>query len=292
MRPALVFILSTILCASKKGGEMVREPFVAGSFYPAKPDSLKNTIDKFLTAALKEPNREIVGLVVPHAGYPYSGATAAYGFRQIADGDFKTVVLIGPSHNVYFTGLAVYPFGIWKTPLGSVEIDSTLAADLIKQDSLIKDLPNVHTQEHSLEVQVPFLQRTLKNFKIVPIMMADQSETNCTVLAQALAKTLKGKKALLVASSDLYHGYSYDNCVKTDKQTLSFIDRFDPKGLLAALKEESAQACGGGPIAAVMMASKLLGATQSKLLKSTNSNDVIGKQGGYVVGYGTAIFFK
>jgi len=293
LRLALMLIPLTIFCASKKGGEMVREPVFAGGFYPSRPDSLKHMVDKFFAAARKEPiDGEIIGISVPHAGYPFSGAVAAYGINQIAGADIKTVVMIGPSHQVNFPGCAVYARGAWKTPLGKVEIDSALAAEIIKQNPQIQDQPNAFNQEHSLEVELPLLQTALKNFKIVPIMMADQSRQNCTVLAQALARVLPGKKVLILASSDLYHGYSYENCVATDAATLSFLEKFDPDGLLAALAAEKVMACGGGPIATMMMAAKLLGATKSRLLKKTNSNDVVGEQGGYVVGYGTAIFYK
>lgn len=272
---------------------MVREPVFAGGFYPSRPDSLKKITGQLFAAAKKEPiNGQLIGIAVPHAGYSYSGAVAAYGIKQITGENINTVVLIGPSHQVYFPGLAVYAQGAWKTPFGKVDIDSTLAAEIINQNSLFKDLPNAFNQEHSLEVQLPLLQTALKNFKIVPIMIADQSAANCTILAQALASALKGKKAVILASSDLYHGYSYENCVTTDAHTLSFLEKFDPQGLLGALAAEKAQACGGGPMAAMMMAAKLLGATRSRLLKATNSNDVQGEPGGYVVGYGTAIFYK
>lgn len=272
---------------------MVRAPAVAGQFYPAHPDSLNAVIDLFFKETKKEAmDGQIIGLAVPHAGYPYSGAVAGRGYQQVAGGNYTTVVVIGPSHHVRFPGLAVYGTGGWRTPLGTIAVDSEVAAELVRQNTLIQNLPDAHRQEHSIEVQVPFLQKALPDCKIVPVMMADQSAANCTVLAQALARVLPGKKALIVASSDLYHGESYPNCVATDDYTLGFLERFDPEGLLAALGREKAMACGGGPVAAMMIAARLLGADSSRLLAKTNSNDVMGEKSGYVVGYGAAVFFR
>jgi AmmeMemoRadiSam system protein B/AmmeMemoRadiSam system protein A len=272
---------------------MIREPAVAGQFYPGDKKTLSNTIDSFFaeTSAQKIPGK-IIGIVVPHAGYPYSGATATYAYKAAADNDVKTVIMIGPTHQAYFEGIAVYGEGAWKTPLGDVPIDESLAQSIIKQNPIIHNLPEAHNQEHSLEVQVPFLQKTFKNFKIVPIMLFDPTYEECQMLAQAIANNAMDKKVLLLASSDLYHGNSYDSCNMTDKITLSYIEKFDPKGLYQALKQDKAQACGGYPIVTVMLASKLLGADKAKVLHHTNSNDVIGERGGYCVGYGASVFYQ
>lgn len=289
-----LLLLFSLMCGAKREEKMVRQPAVAGSFYPADKDSLSRMIDSFLTKVPKiEGKREVIGIVVPHAGYPYSGMTAAYAFSSISGLPIKTVILVGPSHHLYFSGVAVYGKGKWKTPLGEVEIDSGLAHKIIEQHPIIENTPEVHTREHSLEVEIPFLQKMFKDLKIVPIMMGDQNYKTCETLAHSLTKAIKDKKGiLLLASSDLYHGYSYDECNKIDKKTLSFIEELDPEGLSVALEKKEAQACGGGPIVAVMLASKLLGADKGEVLFHTNSNDVTGARAGYVVGYSAAIFYK
>lgn len=265
----------------------VREPAVAGAFYPADKEELRLEVDSFLKEVKKEPFQgRIIGIIVPHAGYPYSGLVAAHSFKQIEDVKFRTMILIGPSHRSYFEGVAVYPKGEWKTPLGNLEIDEEIAAQLVAQDELIVSSPTPHESEHSLEVELPFLQRVNKNARIVPVMMGAQTENICNRLGDALAKVLSGQTdVLMLASSDLYHGYSYDECLSTDSITLSYIEKFDPDGLLSALSSNRAQACGGGPIASLLYAAKKLGANRTKLLKYTNSGDVTGNRVGYIVGY-------
>ena len=274
--------------------KMIREPAVAGQFYPGDKKTLANTIDDFFAnAAAQKITGKIIGIVVPHAGYPYSGPTATYGYQTITGKNIETVIMIGPTHHVFFEGIAAYGEGAWKTPLGIVPIDETLAQSIIKQNPIIHNLPEVHNQEHSLEVQLPFLQKSLtSNFKIVPIMLLEPTYDECEMLAKAIANTVKEKNVLLLASSDLYHGYSYTECNKTDSITLSYLKNFDPKGFYQALKQDKAQACGGYPIVVVMIASKLLGASQSEVLHHTNSNDAIGEKGGYCVGYGASVFYQ
>ncbi|MCX8015533.1 MAG: AmmeMemoRadiSam system protein B, partial [candidate division WOR-3 bacterium] len=266
---------------------MLREPVVAGQFYPDNKKILENELNELWanTPTQKIPGK-ILGIVVPHAGYPYSGPTAAYAYKAITNKDYQTVILIGPTHYVFFDGVAVYGKGSWQTPLGQVEVDEQLAQAIVNQNEHIKDSPQTHRQEHSLEVQIPFLQKSLTNFKIVPIMLCEPSYELCETLAKAIANTVKNKNVLLLASSDLYHGYSYAECKRTDSLTLSFLEKFDPKGLYQSLKQHKAQACGGDPIVVVMLASRFLGATHSKILYQTNPNDVMGERGGYCVGYG------
>ncbi|MCX7784732.1 MAG: AmmeMemoRadiSam system protein B [candidate division WOR-3 bacterium] len=272
---------------------MIREAVVAGQFYPGDKKILQKTVDDLLIkTTTPKIHGKIIGIVVPHAGYPYSGPTAAYAYKAIAEKDIQTVIMLGPTHRVFIQGFAVYGQGSWQTPLGQVAIDESVAQAIITQSNKIRNLPDAHSEEHSLEVQLPFLQRTLKDFKIVPIMSLEPTFNECQILAQAIANVIKNKNVVLLASSDLYHGYSYDACKKTDALTLSYLEKFDPEGLYNALKQDKAQACGGYPIVIVMLTSKLLGANQSQILHQTNSNDVMGERGGYCVGYASAIFYK
>lgn len=278
---------------AKKEGTM-REPAVAGQFYPSNKEDLDKTVTRILNSVPRSKIAgRVIGIVVPHAGYEFSGAVAAHSYKLIAETPFKTVILIGPSHRVFFSGAAVYSQGTWKTPLGEVEIDAKLAKELINYNpKVIHDHPQAHKQEHSLEVQIPFLQKTLKDFKIVPIMLVEPSFPECQILAEAISKVVKDTSVLLLASSDLYHGYSYDECVKMDAKTLDLIAKMDAKGLFDALTLGKAQACGGMPIVVVILASQKLGADKAKILKSTNSNEVTGRIGGYCVGYGSVVFYQ
>jgi len=293
--PLLLFVL---FCTNpKKEDKMdkgnIRRPAVAGAFYPGNLNELQKEVDGFLESAKKEEiEGKIVGIICPHAGYPYSGAVAARSFKQIEDETVDAVILIGPSHRAYFEGLAVYDKGGWETPLGTVDIDKKLAKDLIVQNKAIRADPSPHIGEHSIEVQIPFLQRVKPNAKIVPVMMCEQNEQNCKILGDAIANVAKDKDVLILASSDLYHGYSYEECVKTDKRTLSYIKKMNPDGLLRALATSEAQACGGGPIVSLLFACRKLGAESAKLLRYTNSADVAGSKGGYVVGYSSFCIYK
>jgi AmmeMemoRadiSam system protein B/AmmeMemoRadiSam system protein A len=276
---------------------MIREPAVANQFYPGNKDTLNRFLDQTLAHTPEPrypgtPEPRILGIVVPHAGYPYSGPTAAYAYKAVSGLRPKTVVILGPSHHVGFNEFAVYAKGSWKTPLGNVDIDEKFAAELMRQTTLARDLPRAHEREHSIEVQVPFLQKVLKDFRIVPIEIAFTDYPRLQELAKALAATAQGKEVLLVASSDLYHGDSYQDCQHTDSLTLSYLERFDPKGLFDALQSESASACGGLPVIALMLTLKDLGATRAQVLHRTNSNDVTGERGGYCVGYGAVAFYR
>lgn len=272
---------------------MTRKPVVAGQFYPSDKNILSKTITDLLTQApsLQIPG-QIFGIMVPHAGYAYSGPTAAYAYKTIAESDIETVILLGPTHRVFINEFAVYGKGAWQTPLGMVTIDETLAQKIANYSTNIKNMPEAHNLEHSLEVQVPFLQQIFKDIKIVPIMMLEPSYQDCEILATAISENIKNKKVLLLASSDLYHGEHYSECKKTDSVTLSYVEKFDPPGLYNALKTEKASACGGAPIVVLMLACQMLGANQSKVLFRTNSNDVLGEKGGYVVGYAASVFYK
>ncbi len=271
----------------------IRQPVVAGSFYPADPKTLAQVVDGYLkNVQIESVEGQILGLVSPHAGYAYSGQTAAYGYRLLEGRDVSTVVLIGPSHQAYFAGVSVYPKGEWETPFGNVKIDEEFAEKLMEKHGSIGFYPEGHSQEHSLEVQIPFLQKVMKGFKIVPIVIGGQELRIWQILADALAPLVEGKKVLIVASSDLYHGYSYDRCKATDRRTLKFIENMNHQGLAKGLADGGCQACGGGPIVTLLLVAKKLGFDKVKLLHYTNSGDVTGDKSGYIVGYSSLVVYK
>ncbi|MBN2465584.1 AmmeMemoRadiSam system protein B, partial [candidate division WOR-3 bacterium] len=184
---------------------MARQPAVAGQFYPGDAKTLTAMIDSMLAdAEVPAISGTLVGIQVPHAGYPFSGPTAARAFKLLAGMDSVTVVMLGTSHHVMLDKAAVYGSGAWRTPLGEAAIDAALAKEVIAQDKFLADMPQAHAREHSIEVEVPFLQRVLGKFKIVPIMLLQPTFEQCERVGKAIAKAAKGKKVILLASSDLY----------------------------------------------------------------------------------------
>ncbi len=186
---------------------VVRRAAVAGSWYPGTASAINGEVDSYLDAArAAPPPGRLVALVSPHAGLRYSGPVAAYGYgllRGAAEG--LSVVLVGPSHRAAFDGVAVHGRGAWETPLGRAAVDEDLAKALLDADRVVFDDPGVHRDEHSLEMQMPFLQRLVPGLRIVPVLMGSQSRPEVEALGAALGKALAGRRALLVASSDLSH---------------------------------------------------------------------------------------
>ena len=278
----------------------IRPPAVAGAFYPADSAKLSQMVSEMLVQAkLKEPRVKPMGLICPHAGYVYSGLVAANGYKQLKDFKYSTVVIVAPSHREYFQFASVYPDGAYRTPLGTVKVDSLFAGQVVKKGgNLVKASTQGHIQgglemgEHSLEVQLPFLQTMLGSFKLVPVVMGDQNIEICRALADALAGAVgKSEDVLLVASSDLSHFHNYNEAKSLDSRLVSLVKEFNYQGLLPAIARGDVEACGGGPIVTVMMACEKLGYKGVDVLATANSGDVTPDKD-RVVGYMSAMFFK
>ena len=276
---------------TKRGEAMgeVRSPVVAGAFYPGAARTLAADVDGYLQAAgVADLGGELVALISPHAGYVYSGGVAAHAYALLRELSFDTVVVVAPSHRVSFAGASVYGGDGYATPLGVVPVDRNLADAIAAASPTLRYEPRAHSAEHSLEVQVPFLQRTLEDFTIVPVVMGEQGEAAVRVLADALSGAVRerssGGRVLLVASTDLSHFHGYEEAVALDSVVLDAVNAFDAEGLLRALGRGECEACGGGPMAAVMMAAGALGADRARVLKYANSGDVTGDRS-QVVGY-------
>ncbi len=269
---------------------------VAGAFYPDNPQELSRMIDGFLDAANPPTEKSAVfALVCPHAGYGYSGGVAAFGYKFIKDGPYKTVIIIGPSHYFGFSGISVYPQGAFRTPLGEVEIDSEFTGKLLYKDKDIVFEPRAFEKEHSIEVQLPFLQKTLSNFKIVPVVMGSCDFLACQKLADSLKSVIGGRKdVLVVASSDMYHGHNYDEAGIVDGLTLSYLKSMDVHGLYKGLEEGRLQLCGGYPVVATLILAKELGYDKLNVLKYTNSSEVTGNKnkGIWTVGYSSSVIYR
>jgi len=276
----------------------IKSPNVAGTFYPDNPAELSQLIESFLNAAKPLPiEGNIFALIAPHAGYGFSGATAAYAYKLIQGKSYKTVVVIGPSHYYGFKGVSVYPEGIFRTPLGDLEIDKEFTQQLLGKDPEISFDALAFQKEHSVEVQLPFLQKVLPNFsafggKIVPIVMGDCTFSTCQKLANLLKDACAGRSDILfIASSDMYHGYDYEEAQIIDNLTLSYLSKMDGALLYQKLEDGTAQLCGGMPVVTTLLLAKERGHNKLKVLNYTNSAIVIGKKikGIWTVGYGSCV---
>lgn len=272
----------------------IREPAVAGAFYPGFKQELENAIDEYLLGAkLPKIGKYTRALIVPHAGYPYSGWVAAYGYKALEGQDIDTVILIGNSHREQFEGVSVYPEGYYKTPLGNIEIDKDLAKKIIDSHEKISFRESAHLEEHSLEVQLPFLQKTLKGFKIVPITIGNQPGA-VEILINAL-RNLIDDNTLLVASSDLSHYPKHEDAKYSDNKVIEAIltgKRENLQKTISDLEKEDifnlqTCACGQDAVEVVM---GLVGDKDIKLLKYANSGDVPVGDKSQVVGYAAIVF--
>ncbi|MCI0706878.1 MAG: AmmeMemoRadiSam system protein B [Ignavibacteriae bacterium] len=269
---------------------VIREPAVAGLFYPSRPVELKKDIEQLLHDARPTvPSGSVRALICPHAGYIYSGSTAAMGYKLLASLRFDSVVVVGPSHREYFPGMTVFPGEAYRTPLGDVLVDTELRDELLKHSKEIVLSDAGHRKEHAIEVQLPFLQHVQHNAKFLPVVMGDQRRSVCDALSDALTECIGNRNVLLVASSDLSHYHHHEEAVKLDSKILDDIESFNPDRLLDKLERHDAEACGGGPMVAVMKTARRLGATTSHVIQYCTSGDISGEKGS-VVGYLAAAF--
>ena len=271
----------------------IRLPAVAGLFYPAKKMELDREVAIYLENAPEAeiPGR-IIGIVAPHAGYMYSGGVAAHAYRQIVDADIDVVAIISPSHREYFTEISVFDGSAYTTPLGSVSIARDLAVKLADfNPQIILSEKGHRFEEHALEVQLPFLQKVLEDFRLLPIVMGEHSHDNIETLAAGLRSVLHDQKALIVASSDLSHFYNAAKAKSLDLQVKERIAAFDPDALFADLQSGNCEMCGGGPVVTAMKACALLGANHSQVMMYRHSGEVTGDKS-EVVGYLSALFYE
>jgi MEMO1 family protein len=271
----------------------VRKPIYAGSFYPADRSTLDRVVGGFLKRAEEKGERTspaVFGILAPHAGYEYSGQVAAHAYAQVKGTDYSTVILIGPSHQVAFKGISVYTSGPWETPLGTVQMDTETAHALMQRCTSIKPYPEAFAREHSLEVELPFLQKALKSFRLVPLVTGAMEDGDYQSLARALTEVLRSKptRTLIVVSSDMSHYHSYNEATTMDKLALRDIEGLHVAGLRNRLRDGDSELCGApGVITLMMVAQRLDGSARA--LTYANSGDVTGDKG-RVVGYGAVAF--
>jgi len=265
----------------------IRRAAVAGTWYPGTAAALASAVDAHLANADRR-SRDVAGdisaLICPHAGLKYSGPVAAHAFRLLRHRAFDVVILVGPSHFVGFDGVAIFPAGGFETPYGIAPIDETAAHALLSASPIVREHGAAHVREHSLEMQLPFLERLAPDVPIVPLVMGYQTADTAFALGDALASALRGRTALLLASTDLSHYHDAATASRLDRVVIDCVEQFDAEALQAALTRNPDHACGGGPTVAVMRAARLAGARDAIVLNYADSGDVSGDKSA-VVGY-------
>jgi len=278
---------------------MIRKPAVSGSFYPSSPSSLDRILRALFeeaSGAVPRPNlsgpRAILGLMVPHAGYQYSGAVAAAGYSRLArDGVPETFVLVGPNHWGLGPAVSVFPEGTWLTPLGAARVDSELAAIIASEGPAEAD-ELAHLREHSIEVQIPFLQMIYgSDVRIVPIAMRDQSFETSSSLAGVVREAAErlGRDVVVIASSDMTHYEPQERAVRKDRWVLEALTSMDEREFYRRVVEGNVSMCGPGPAVVALVFSKLSGASRAELVRYSTSGDVTGDYL-QVVGYASVVF--
>jgi MEMO1 family protein len=277
----------------------VRKPAVAGAFYPDDPADLSSSILSCYTHPLgpgrlppePEGKGSLVAFVSPHAAYQYSGPVASHGFLHASSlRDPEILVVMGPDHNAYGLGVSIFKEGEWETPLGSIKVDSAAAEELSHLTGITSFDPEAQRYEHSIEVQLPFLQSLFGNgVPLLPISLMSQDIDTAKALGKGVAEIVKGRRAVVVASSDLDH---YESARQTSEKDGALIDRItslDVEGFYRVLDQMDVRACGFGPIASLMEASSRLGLSKGELMKHADSGDITGDKD-RVVGYAALRF--
>lgn len=272
----------------------IRPAAVAGTWYPGSAGALARDVDAHLAAAASTPGGDVRAIIAPHAGLMFSGPVGAHAYRAASGSAFDVAVLVGPSHFMAFDGAAVWPDGAFECPLGPALIDAHTARALLAFP-VVRSLPAAHVREHALEMQLPFLTRVFPSLPIVPVLIGRQERDTIQSLASAIASVCAGRRALIVASTDLSHYFDAGTAATLDGRVQEYVAQFDPEGLLELFEQypegERGRyvACGGGAAIAVMLAARTLGATAGRVLHYGHSGQVSGDYDG-VVGYLAAAF--
>jgi MEMO1 family protein len=272
-----------------KTQEKVRTAVVSGQFYSEDPQALKEQIRRFLTAAKSVPSPEVQALIVPHAGYDYSGQVAAEAYKWVEGRKFDGVVIIAFLHRVFLEGVFVDDVVAYETPLGRVPVDREFAREIQRFHPLFQSALPGRFEEHSLEVQIPFLQETIPELKIVPIYIGVQNITSITLLAEALAVSLANRNMLVVATTDLSHFHSYEVATQMDKALIALFEIGNVEAIYEAYAKEEVEACGMGPVLTSILLAQKMKWSGPRLIQYANSGDVTGDRSS-VVGYAAMAF--
>jgi len=292
-QPYAYSLLIVLLVAITAYAEDVQKPNVEGSFYPGSKNALQSMVDDFIDKPQpKSIEGDVVAIIVPHAGYRYSGWVAGYAFKAIKDRPFNTAIIVAPSHHYSFNGLSVLAKDSYLTPLGKVAIDKEMTDKLLQFDKRISYHAKAFSAEHAAEVEIPFVQAALKGSKIVVIITGRHSYETVILLREALSSLLKDRDdVLLIASSDMSHHHSDSKARLIDGSTLSTIEKFNPDMLFSRLSSGESELCGQTGVVGVMMAARRLGADKVKLLRYATSADATGDNRA-VVGYSAIALYR
>lgn len=268
----------------------IKRPEFAGSFYPADRGVLEAQIEALLKDAMGEKLAGTpIGIISPHAGYEFCGLAMAHAYRQMQEAQSRTVLILGASHRYPFQGIAVYGDGAFQTPLGMVAVERNMARRMTERLIFARDMKTPFEKEHSIEVQLPFLQKTVPMAKIVPVLFGSVSWRQIDETARFLSRVLKEEEVAIVASSDMSHYHPEEEARRIDLMTLKMVEEMDVDGLRDALGNGSAELCGAAPVLTLLLSSRILGAGAKVLFYETS-----GARGGRnsVVGYGAVVFYK
>lgn len=267
---------------------MVRNPAVAGQFYPGTKAGLQREIEKYITKGAEKI--KAIGVVSPHAGYVYSGGVAGATLSSVEL--TETCVVMGPNHTGKGKPFSIMTEGIWKLPSGDCKIDEKLAKDILSNSGYLEEDEDAQMYEHSVEVQVPFLQALKENVKIVPLVLADAELEVYRKIGKGIAEAIKekGQPATIIASSDLTHYEPHEVAKQKDKKAIDAIVSLDEEALIRAIRRYGISMCGYAPVCVMLAASKELGAKNAKLIKYQTSGDVSGDYSA-VVGYGGVVIY-
>ena len=310
MKKKLCLLLFLVIVSSCKGeknnsnnfyADSTRYPMFANQFYSGDSTTLVNTIKTFLDNAKPVKSENQIAIIVPHAGYIYSGQITADAFNQVKQNKYDVIVILGTNHTTAgFSKISVYPNGAFATPIGAVKIDNKLAEALMKEDSDVTANLSVHVKEHSIEVHVPFVKYLFPNAKILPLIVGEPDIAMCEKFGKALSKILIDKKALIVASSDLSHYPNFDDALKVDNKTLKTIAGLNLSEINYELQKQMNQhvpelvtcACGQAPILAAVATAKEMGANYGSIISYSNSGYSSIGDVSRVVGYGAVVLGK
>ncbi len=290
----LIFFAANSTAAALALKQPVKEPNVSGHFYPSEAKKLSGMIKQMIAGAKPFAlENHIYGIICPHAGYIYSGKIAASAYKAIYMKNYSTVIILAPSHYHYLKKAAVYKSGSFKTPLGLVPVDSAFANKLLKNRRQFAYMPEVFEKEHAIEVQIPFLQKSLRKFSIVPVIISDSSYSRYEEISEILAQlTFKRKDVLIVASTDMSHFHGQNKAKAIDRTTLSLIADNDAHALFDDLAKGKCELCGGAAVITLMLTMKKIGINQADILAYATSADTTNSPTDRVVGYSSVLFSR
>ncbi len=273
--------------------EIIRPEGCAGDFYSRQKTILEREVAVFLENSSQLSNvNEVYGLIAPNDTQYVCGGVAARAYRQIIDHDFEYVVIISPSHHTYFEEISIFNGDGYQTPLGAVKTDKAIIETLRGyHEKIITSELGHEPDEHGIEIQLPFLQQILYDFKLIPIVMGNQDSENIQILSDALQHAFRGKSVLFVASTNLSSNHSYQQATTLDKTAINLIEHFDSRGLEAEFQSGVVEMSGGGAAITVMNVSRKMGADKANVVLYRNSGDMANKKE-KVTGYLAAVFYS